>query len=252
MVVSQDGLAVRASNRLKTEELLVPTLAGTRLRMELDRAPLWRGNHVGIKQLAEDFAKYTYLPRLSDSHVLEVAISDGLGLLLWSHESFAYADSFDEVAERYRGLRCGQQNVVVSADSNDGLVVKPAVALKQQQADESTVKPPVGPGGGDTGEKGSLGGGAGNGGSGGGQPPSPRVLKRFHGAVKLNPERVGRDAGRIAEEVIAHLEGLVGSEVTVTLEIDASIPEGAPDNVVRIVTENSRTLKFTAQGFEES
>jgi len=45
---------------------------------------------------------------------------------------------------------------------------------------------------------------------------------------------------------------LVGSEVTVTLEIEASIPEGAPDNVVRIVTENSRTLKFTAQGFEEA
>ncbi len=28
------------------------------------------------------------------------------------------------------------------------------------------------------------------------------------------------------------------------------MPEGAPENVVRIVTENARTLKFTAQGFE--
>jgi hypothetical protein len=36
----------------------------------------------------------------------------------------------------------------------------------------------------------------------------------------------------------------------VTLEIQAQMPEGAPDNVVRIVTENARTLKFTAQGFE--
>ncbi len=26
---------------------------------------------------------------------------------------------------------------------------------------------------------------------------------------------------------------------------------GAPENVVRTVTENSRTLKFTSQGFEE-
>ena len=26
---------------------------------------------------------------------------------------------------------------------------------------------------------------------------------------------------------------------------------GVPDNVVRIVTENSRTLKFTRQGFEQ-
>jgi hypothetical protein len=36
------------------------------------------------------------------------------------------------------------------------------------------------------------------------------------------------------------------------LEIDASIPGGAPDNVVRTVTENSRVLKFINQGFEES
>jgi hypothetical protein len=62
---------------------------------------------------------------------------------------------------------------------------------------------------------------------------------------------VGRDSSRIAEEVIAHLVGLVGSIVTVTLEIEAEMPAGAPDNVVRTVTENSRTLKFTSQGFEK-
>jgi len=51
--------------------------------------------------------------------------------------------------------------------------------------------------------------------------------------------------------VIAHLSGLVGAEVTVTLEIEARIPSGAPDHVVRTVTENSRTLKFTSHGFEK-
>jgi hypothetical protein len=50
--------------------------------------------------------------------------------------------------------------------------------------------------------------------------------------------------------VIAHLAGLVNAKVSVTLEIEAEIPAGAPDNVVRTVTENSRTLKFTSQGFE--
>jgi hypothetical protein len=62
---------------------------------------------------------------------------------------------------------------------------------------------------------------------------------------------VGRDASRIADEVVAHLAGLVGAKVQVTLEIEAEIPSGAPDNVVRTVTENSRTLKFTSQGFEK-
>ena len=62
---------------------------------------------------------------------------------------------------------------------------------------------------------------------------------------------MGRDAGRIGDEVIAHLVGLMGSEVKVTLEIEAEVPSGTPDHVVRTVTENSRTLKFTSQGFEE-
>jgi hypothetical protein len=51
--------------------------------------------------------------------------------------------------------------------------------------------------------------------------------------------------------VIAHLAGQVGAEVTVTLEIEASLPGGATDQIVRTVTENGRTLKFTNQGFEE-
>lgn len=51
--------------------------------------------------------------------------------------------------------------------------------------------------------------------------------------------------------MIAHLVGLIGSNVTVTLEIEAEVPAGVPDNVVRTVTENCRTLKFVSQGFEK-
>ena len=68
--------------------------------------------------------------------------------------------------------------------------------------------------------------------------------------MQLDALRVGRDASRIAEELIAHLAALPGAEVTVTLEVQANIPNGAPDHVVRTVTENARTLKFGNQGFE--
>ena len=77
------------------------------------------------------------------------------------------------------------------------------------------------------------------------------VLRRFHGSVQVDATRLGRDAGRIAEEVVQHLAGLVGADVKVTIEIEAEIPDGAPDNVVRTVTENRRTLGFTSQGLEE-
>jgi hypothetical protein len=53
------------------------------------------------------------------SAVLVAAIRDGLSLLLWHEESFAYTDSFDEATGRYRGLRTGQA-VALSAEQLSG------------------------------------------------------------------------------------------------------------------------------------
>ena len=69
---------MRASKKLRSDELLITGFAATRLRMELDRVPLWRGDHVAIKQLVEDFARYLYLPRLKNPEVLLDAVMDGL------------------------------------------------------------------------------------------------------------------------------------------------------------------------------
>ena len=247
-LTGQDPLAVRASKKLRSEELLVPVLAGTRLRMELDRVPLWGGNHVEIRQLADHFARYLYLPRLAGPEVLIRAIQDGLGLLLWTDESFAYADSFDEATSRYRGLRCGRE-VPLLDPASDGLLVKPEVAITQQNAEPAAAA--TGAGVAETVPTGSAGSHAAEGTSPGLTPTPPeQKARRFHGSVSLDSTRVGRDASQIADEVIAHLAGLVGAKVTVTLEIEAEIPSGAPDHVVRTVTENSRTLKFSSQGFE--
>jgi len=248
----QDALAVRASKKLKSNDLIIPSYAATLLRMEMDKVPLWRGNHVAIKQLVEDFASFVYLPRLKDPSVLIGAIRAGLPLLLWMKDSFAFADSFDESAGRYRGLRCGQEVHLADGDAQ-GLLLKPDIALKQMDEEKkekpAIVTPPGPTGGGGRPPETEPGAGP--------IPPPPDVspvapnLTRFHGTVILDTARVGRDAGRIAEEVIAHLSGLVGATVKVTLEVEAEMPSGAPDHVVRTVTENSRTLKFTSQGFEK-
>jgi hypothetical protein len=209
--------------------------------MELDRVPLWRGDHVSIQQLIEDFARYHYLPRLSRPAVLVEAVRQGLGLLLWNQDSFAYAESYDEAGGRYRGLRGGEHVNLTESDLS-GLVVKPDVAMRQLEAERPRepqgpeAPPPPGRDGPQP------------------QPPGPtgsRAPKRYHGTVALDPLRPGAEAGRVAEEVIAHLAGLVGASVEVTLEIAATIPSGAPDQVVRTVTENSRTLKFKDSGFEQ-
>ncbi len=245
----QDALAARASKKLRSDELLVTSFSGTRLRMELDRVPLWPGDYVTIKQLIEHFASYLYLPRLKDSSVLLGAIRDGVSLLTWEQDTFAFADSFDETAGRYRGLRGGQAIAPTDAGT-PGLLVRAIVARRQLDAEQA--KAPTGPT--PSGPAVAAGGTTSTGpapGPTGAPVPVAAHPKRFHGTVTLDPTRVGRDASRIADEVIAHLSGLVGAKVTVTLEVEAEIPSGAPDLVVRTVTENSRTLKFTSQGFEK-
>ncbi len=222
-------------------------MGATRLRMELDRIPLWRGDHVSLRQLAEDFGRYLYLPRLRSPEVLREAIEAGLNLTTWDRETFAYADGWDESTGRYRALRAAQA-IRVDLDG-EGHLVKSDVAARQRAEEDAAraatqasivVEP------GEIDPHRHVGPGA--------VPPAEppvTVLRRFHGSVALDPSRTGRDAGRIAEEVLNHLATLRGARVTVTLEIQAEAPDGVPENTVRTVTENCRTLKFKDHGFEE-
>ncbi|MGH7049976.1 MAG: hypothetical protein ACREE5_04955, partial [Acetobacteraceae bacterium] len=225
----------------------------------LDDVPLWRGAHVAVKQLVDDFARYLYLPRLAGPEVLLQSIRNGLALLTWRTDTFGYAESYDEATSRYRGLRSGQ-GINVSPD-DAGLLVKPDIAARQLDAETNpptgapAASPGPGPGPGESDAISDPGSSARASSAPGSSAPRPATpiappLKRFHGSVRLDSARVGRDAGRIAEEVIAHLLGQMGAEVTVTLEIEARLPNGVTDQLARTVTENSRTLKFESHGFE--
>lgn len=250
-LTGQEALAERASKKIRGDQLYT-SYAATLLRMELDGVPLWRGDHVDVTQLVEDFARYLYLPRLRDPGILIAAIRDGVALLTWEQDSFAFAESFDEEAGRYRGLRRCQGITLADADS-PGLLVRPSRAKEQFEAEAVAAEATSGAGTGPTGAA-INGDGAATTSSGGSDGPGtdgPTQPKRFHGSIALDSTRVGRDASRVADEVIAHLSGLVGAKVHVTLEIQAEIPDGAPENVVRTVTENSRTLRFASHGFEE-
>lgn len=248
----QAGLAAAAAKKLKNEELLLVQMGPARLRHELDQVPLWRGNHVGLKQLVEDVARYLYLPRLRDEDVLLGAIREGVGLLTWQSETFAYAEGFDEQRNRYKGLRAGQSvRVLVDGQS---LLVKPDVAAAQLAADEQQRQRTTtgDPGAGTVGPDSSTVVPTTDAQASATAVPPPSRPNRFQGSVNLDPLRLNKDAPRIAEEIVQHLTGIVGAKVAVTLEIQAELPEGASEKLVRDVTENCRTLRFTNYGFEES
>ncbi len=242
-LTASGGLAERASKRLRSDEMLVMGLGASVLRKHLDDVPLWRGDHVEVRQLVRDFGQFLYLPRLAGPDVLMRAIENGVNTTDWKMYGCAVAESYDDSESRYIGLRHAETLSVLPESRQ--LVVKPIVAEQQIDAERIIEEGPVTPGG----------GGEENGGEDDphvpDQPPEQKA-RRYHGSVTLNHQRVGRDASQIADEVIAHLSGIVGADVTVTLEIHAEIPDGAPENVVRTVTENSQTLKFESHGFEES
>lgn len=247
-----DALAIRAWKKLKTDEQVVPQMGAIILRKHLDDVPLWRGDHVSIKQVAEDFARYLYLPRLTDTPVLIQAIRDGLTFTTWEKETFAFAESYDEKTKRFAGLK-GGQHVNVPEDGLLGILVKPDVAQAQISADtKSSVVSPGTPQPANTSGQVSPVGGTNKTAavspttSGTVQPAAP---KHFYGTVKIDASRMNRDVGQISQEVVQHLVAILMANVDITIEIQATAPDGFQPNVVRTIGENCRTLKFTQSEF---
>lgn len=251
-----DPLAVRASRRLINDELLITEFSAVRLGMEMAQHGLWQeGDHVGVKQLWDYFARYPYLARLRDQQVLLNAISQGASQAATWQENFAYAQGWDRGNGRYLTLTAGIPAAIIL--DSQSVLVRPEAALRQLEADrlaaaakaqatplilqETDEGERVGEGTAMTTPIIAL------------TTPAPdKKPRRFYGSVELDSTRISRDMGKIAEAVIQHLEGLVGAKVQVTLEIHADIPDGTPDHIVRTVTENAQTLKFNDFGFAES
>jgi hypothetical protein len=246
-----DNLVTRASKKLKNEQQLITEWSPALLRMELDRW-LWKEvNHISTKQLWDYLAQYLYLSRLRDEEVLISAIRNGTSSLTW-RDYFAYASAIKSDSS-YMGLIAGSIPAV-SLDSAS-VVVKPESAKKQREEEAKKQEvSPVYP----TGDKSPTNGVNEPGTKGTTFLPVDQVetkkevvLRRFHGTVELDATRLGRDAGRISDEVLTHLTSLVGAKAKIVLEIDIEVLNGIPEDKIRIINENCNTLKFKGHGFEE-
>ncbi|CAN5256261.1 Swt1 family HEPN domain-containing protein [soil metagenome] len=126
----------RASRRIASDGALVTKWAPMMLKKELD-AYLWRGGeHVSLKLVREDLARYLYLPRLRDGRVLEETVRDGVA----SGEFFGYAQAV-AVNGRYEGLKFGEVGATIYMDESS-VLVHPDAARRQIEAD-SEKQPPV-------------------------------------------------------------------------------------------------------------
>ena len=241
----------RAMRKLRQSELLVTEWSPVLLNMELE-AYLWSGEpHLGVKKLWEYLARYCYLSRLYDQDVLVDAIQQGVQR---ADAPFAYADSVS--GEGYHGLRLGTTTTIYFND--ESVIVRPDVAKQQMATDEAATAEAAAASAtsGTTYQPGTQNGHTmkehDDTSSMPAAEPVAVAMRRYYGAVSIDPQRVNKEVGIIVEEIIERLTSLTDSKVEITLEIKASRPDGFDEGTVRTVMENSRTLKFNGFGFEEN
>jgi hypothetical protein len=268
-VVKADGakeyLAERTSDKLCQSDLLRTVQGARSIRYDLDqRLPaVWERGHVRVGELWGYYCRYPYLPRLRDRNVLDNGIIRVFDELTWDIEGFAVATGYDEQSGRYIGLAIPHQDPANQV--TDGtLLVHPdrAMSQRQQELDERAAAVASAAAGDETTDAGVASGGLGSAvlgtvggsspGQGGQQAPQPTPKDtRFFGVASVNPERYARDLTRLSQEIIQHLAAPEGVELEIRVEISARKADGFPEDKVRIVTENARTLKFESYGFED-
>jgi hypothetical protein len=232
LAVGPEPLAVRAGRKLQSEELLITKYGGVNLRLALTQTlgEYWsQHRQVGLKELWSWFAQYPYLPRLRDVSVLEGAVEDGAGNLLWRSETFAYAAARESAGD-YLGLVAGRR--APTPITSTSLIVDGSVLpdpLPGVEAPKAPVPPEPG-------------------------PPEATSVRRFHGEASLSDPRTPiPELQKIVAEIIGPLAAQTDVSLRVRIDIEAEhrAADGFSDQTVRTVSENAKTLRFRDFGFDK-
>lgn len=229
---AQGDLAARVSKKLASEEKLIGTYAGVRVKMDIDRYKLWSDRHdLAVGELWSNYARFPHLPRLASFQVLAVAIGNGTANLTWKQETFGYADAHD--GDKWLSVKTAEH---VSPERS-GLLIHP-----------DHVPEPVAPDG-----EPSAGPSAGADPSSADDPAKPAAddrptpsVTRFYSHFALDPVRIIKEVGDISENVVRHL----GPDVELSLEVRATSNDGFDDATQRTVSENATNLGADTTEFE--
>ena len=233
-------VGARVTKKLATEEKMIATYGGVRVKMDVDRYDLWSDRHdISVGDLWSTYARYPHMPRLASFHALSGAVSDGTSNLNWQAETFGYAEAHDGTS--WVGVRTGEH--VTPAVS--GLLIHPEhVPAPAGEDDNRGAEETDGDGGGaESGgtKRATSGGGGGDAGVGEGATKT-----RFYARFDLDPVRGIKQLGEILEHVTARL----GAGVEIEIEIRAESAQGYDDATQRIVKENAANLGAEGAEFE--
>lgn len=258
------SLAERVGTKLGREDQLVTDfgapILGATLHNEL--GALWRDTgEINVGELWGYFTRYTYLPRLVHRDVLDGAIRQALTTVLVDSERFGIAAGKDADTGRYRGLVVPPDPNASIQVTNSTLLIDAGKAQDQIDSERTAAREAAAR---QTEDGAESVGPVDFAWTGAQQPTSDAdalsptepaleaALARFFGSVKIDPDRYSRDIGNVTREVIDRLSG-AGARLEITIDIQATKPEGFDEAEVRTISENARVLKFDpSSGFEKS
>lgn len=200
---------------------------------------------VSVNKVWLDTCRYLYMPRLVSSETFVKTIEDGLR----HKDFFAYAAG-EKTAGSYRGLLFGASGGVyldeqallvrpdaaeraVSSHKSDAPAAPHPDSSRDGAADFQLTNPVARPGG-----KTAAG-------------TAFQSYKRFHGTVGIDPHDPISGFNEIVSNVIEQFTLIYGTQVTITIDVEARRKDKFDAKLVRIVKENAATLKFKTADFEE-
>ena len=233
-------IVASAFDKLLAEEALAdvisPTALSTMLNQYIWSSPQYE-EHIDIDTLWETMASSVYMHRLRDKSVLVVCIMAGTEL-----RAFGYATARSE--DRYPDLRYGEPvgpgNQALNGVSElRGLLVSPTMAQLQKDAEaaerDTTPTDDQAPSTTPSDQPSDQ------------TPPDDSPPPATSGPSRITAGKViqGRfdlnDLGLIENEIIQNLR-TDGGEVTISITISATKPDGFSENITRSVRENSDQL----------
>ncbi len=240
-----DSAAEAMSRKLESEGKLVQVLGGINLRLELDRKSLWRDlDHISLRDLAEDIARYPYVTRLKDAAVLTNTVRDGIGKITWDVETFAYADAYDEASQTYLGLAAGVNATMAQVDMGRGLLVKPEIASAQFARARLAID--ADPGEPALTQSDSVADGAPI------ETPTPTTVRphRFFQRITVtDPTLLPRVVNKLANDIVALLAAK-GARMDIAIDISAELVTGIDQPLEERLRANSSAHEFPPPEFD--
>ena len=181
----------------------------------------WKENdHLVISDLLKYHSKLIYFPRLLSPNVLKGTIQQTISELI--DGNFAYAEAYDN-ENKYSGLvgkNSPQKEILINGQD---VIVKKSIYEKYKNTDDTDEeKPPQ-------------------------RQPGDDVQKKktqYSGTVFLNNQTHARDYSKISENIIDHLKSMEDVDITIKVEINATVPNGIDEQKERTLLQNSSDLEF--------